>query len=55
MAFPILFRQITDTFGKDDTISFVRIVGIKFEQDALFVEEEIQTRFGEIFNEVVRI
>lgn len=48
MAFPILMRQLSATFRRDDTLQALSIKSIKLEQDALFMTFEVTTRLGEL-------
>lgn len=54
-AYASLFRQILDTFAKDDTVSRISIVNISHKEDAINIEYEIQTKYGERFNQVINI
>ena len=47
IAFPIIFRQISETFKTDDTISGVFLRYVKLEQDGLFMDLEIVTELNE--------
>lgn len=46
-AFPIMIRQITSTFKRDDTLRTLSIKSISYEQDALKVMYQVGTRLGE--------
>lgn len=46
--YPSLFRQIYNTFSKDDTLKSVAITDIKKEQDAIMMEFKIETRTNEV-------
>lgn len=48
IAFPILFRQYYNLFAKDDTFSSFSITNVGFDQDALFIEAEIRTTYGDL-------
>lgn len=50
LQFPILFRQLSALFEKDDTISSFSIVDIKYVEDSINMDYEIQTTYGEKFN-----
>jgi hypothetical protein len=50
LKFPVLFRQLTAIFAKDDTFTSFAITNAKFQQDALFITAQIQTKYGSIFN-----
>ena len=49
--FPVLFRQLVDIFKKDDTIASFRVTNIKNVNDSVFIEYEIQTKYGEVYQE----
>ena len=48
IAYPILFRQLSDLFKKDDTISSFSITNINRVQDGLYIDFEVRNRLGEI-------
>lgn len=52
MSYPILFRQLLNNFSEDDTFSYIKISTIKTVKDSVEVEFEIQTKYGEKFNEI---
>jgi len=52
MSYPVLFRQILSTYAKDDTISRISMVNISTVQDSIQIEYEIQTKYGEKFNDI---
>lgn len=47
IAFPILVRQMSATFRRDDTLQTLRVKDIGFKQDALFITLEVSTRLGD--------
>ena len=47
ISYPVLFRQITETFSKDDTLKSLLIKNIENKEDSLIIEFEVETRFGE--------
>ena len=55
MAFPILIRQMTATFSRDDTLRSFAIKNIEIQQDALFLTFEVTTRLGELVQTGVTI
>lgn len=55
LLFPVLFRQQSDLFRKDDTIFSFSVVNIKYFQGAIYIDYEIQTRFGEIYKETKQV
>lgn len=49
LLFPVLFRQMANTFKQDDTLASFAITNISFESDVLRLEYQVQTKYGEIF------
>lgn len=49
MAFPVLIRQLTQTFRKDDTLKSMGIKNIEIIEDALFLSFTVTTRLGDLF------
>ncbi len=49
-SYPILMRQVTATFTRDDTMKSLRITDIGVREDALFLSFEVKTRLGEEYN-----
>lgn len=45
---PTLIRQLIETFKKDDTISSMTVLDYKRDQDAVFIEYEVEGRLGDI-------
>lgn len=50
ISYPILFRQLFNTFQKDDTLKSMRVVDLKLDQDALSIKIEVETRLGEFLS-----
>jgi len=48
IAFPVIFRQYYSLFSKDDTFSSFSITNVGFYQDAVFIEAEIRTVYGDL-------
>ena len=48
VEFPILLRQIFNTFQRDDTLKSLRVINISIKDDALFIEKQVETRLNEI-------
>lgn len=48
MNFPVINRQMTETFSNDDTLKNFQMIKLYFEQDNLFIDFEVTTRLGEI-------
>lgn len=55
IAYPVLFRQYYNLFSKDDTFSAFSITNVSLEKDALYLEAEIRTVYGDILIEKVRL
>jgi hypothetical protein len=55
LNFPILFRQITNLFIKDDTFSSISIINAKYEKDALYIEFGITTTYGDSIKRKVKV
>lgn len=48
LNFPIIIRQLTETFNSDDTLKNFKVNSIKQEQDNLLIEFEVKTRLNEV-------
>lgn len=48
LNFPVLNRQLSETFANDDTMKNFTLKGFRFEEDNLFVDFEVQNRLDEI-------
>lgn len=48
LNFPIIIRQLTQTFSSDDTLKNFKVNEIKADQDNLFVNYDVMTRLNEI-------
>lgn len=55
VAFPILFRQLFTTFQIDDSLKSFKITDINFDQDALFISYEVETRAGEVIQQTANL
>lgn len=55
LAFPSLYRDIMFTFGNDDTISFVVVKNIKLEEDILYLEYEIISKYGQVEKGFIKV
>jgi hypothetical protein len=53
--FPVIIRQLTEVFSTDDSFGAVRVGKIKFEQDAVFIEVEINSRYKETIEGLVQL
>lgn len=52
--YPAVFRQIYETFNRDDRFSSISILNLKKENDAVFIEIAIKTKLGENFTALVQ-
>lgn len=48
LNFPIINRQLTETFANDDTLKQFKVLNVYIEQDNLFVEFSVKTRLDEV-------
>jgi len=55
ILFPLLFRQLYNTFQKDDTLSTFSITNIRKDEDYVAVEYEVQTRLGELIQNSISL
>lgn len=55
IAYPVLFRQYYNLFSKDDTFSAFSITNVSLERDALYLEAEIRTVYGDILIQKIRL
>lgn len=50
IPYPVLIRQMTDTFAKDDTLESFRVNRINTDQDNLSIDIQVETRLGDFIN-----
>lgn len=50
IPYPVLIRQMTDTFVKDDTLESFRVNRINTDQDNLSIDIQVETRLGDFIN-----
>lgn len=55
ITYPSIFRQLSGNFATDDSFRSISIEGIRREQDGVFIEVQIETRAGSIFNDSVQL
>lgn len=48
LAFPSLFRQMSNTFSKDDTMKGFKVKDLSHEQDSANIEIEVESRLGDL-------
>lgn len=53
--FPVIFRQIIELFATDDTFSSVEVGKISFNQDAIFIDVTISSRYRETIEGLVQL
>lgn len=53
LAFPVIFRQIFNTFSTDDTIASIGVTDIKIIGDAIYVKATIETKYGQIIQQEI--
>lgn len=50
IAYPTIFRQLSNSFAKDDTFRSFSVTNISQQQDAIFINFSIETRAGDVLN-----
>lgn len=55
ISFPIIFRQLVNTFSKDDTFSSIAIIDVSRNSDGVFIEFNIETTAGEVIRQGVLV
>ena len=55
VSYPVIFRQIYQTFQQDDTFKALSITKIETKQDALFVSLNAETRLSDIIEQNINI
>jgi hypothetical protein len=55
ISFPIIFRQLVQTFSKDDTFASISILDITRSKDGVWLEYEVVTKAGEVLEQGVLI
>lgn len=53
ISYPALFRQLYNTFSKDDTIASLEIVNVGYEGDGFFIQVKVANRAGEISEQTI--
>lgn len=48
LNFASIFRQLSENFARNDTISSFSVINIKREQDALYLNYEVSSRIGDL-------
>jgi len=52
LSLPVIFRQIIGSVSKDDSIKSFKIINIRNDQDALFIEYETSSKSGDFITSV---
>lgn len=55
LSFPIINRQMTETFATDDSFKNFRIITLSLDQTALLMNFEVQTRLDEVITQEVSL
>ncbi|KKS69938.1 MAG: hypothetical protein UV42_C0073G0002 [Candidatus Magasanikbacteria bacterium GW2011_GWE2_42_7] len=53
VTLPVIFKQIAQTFSKDDTLKSLQILDFKKEEDKISLSCQIETRLGEVVPQLV--
>lgn len=51
LNFPVIIRQLNDTFQTDDSLKNFTVTAIRFEQDNLYVDFTVMSRLGEVMSQ----
>lgn len=55
ISYPIVFRQLASNFSTDDGFKSFAITDVKRDKDAVLIEFEIESRAGEVFNDIMQV
>lgn len=55
ISFPVIFRQLVNTFSKDDTFTSIAITNITQQIDGVYIDFDIETKAGEVINQGVLV
>lgn len=55
ITYPSIFRQLSGNFATDDSFKSISIENIRREQDAAFIDVQIETKAGSVFNDSVQL
>jgi len=55
VQYPAIIRQMTATFGTDDTFKSFQVTAIRQEQDAVFIDFSVETRLSEIIDKTIKL
>jgi hypothetical protein len=51
IQYPVLFRQLSNLFAKDDTFKNFQVTGINREDDATYLDLQTETRLNDVLNQ----
>lgn len=51
IQYPVLFRQLSAIFSKDDSFKEFQITSVEIKEDGVFVGLQAKTRIGEVLNQ----
>ena len=55
IQYPSIFRQLSQIFAKDDTLSSFTLKSISTNQDVVFLDFEINTKLNEIIEQKLSV
>jgi hypothetical protein len=55
VAYPTMFRQLAGLFATDDSFKNFAILDISRSQDSIAVKFQVESRAGEVFNEIIQL
>ena len=55
IQYPVIIRQLSDVFAKDDLFKTISISDIHREQDMIFAKISVRTRVGDVFGEDLKL
>lgn len=55
IVYPIVFRQLSSTFAKDDTFKSFAITNVEKNSDAVTIYYQVETRTGDFFNTKINL
>lgn len=55
LQFPAIFRQLVQVFSTDDSLKDFKLINLRFDQDALKLDFQINTRLDEVLNQTLTL
>lgn len=55
ISYPIIFRQLADNFATDDGFKSFSMTDVKRQQDAVYIEFQVESRAGEVFSDMIQV